>query len=300
MSTEDMGTRIKGYEKKCELLIPYDEFVIIRIDGHKFSKFTKGFIKPFDKVLSDAMINTTISLVEHFGAVTGYTQSDEITLVFPPQFKELEGDILIDNVAGLELNETKIMNNQIYGGRTQKIASLVAGYTTLMFNNHLEKSIKDNLEDEEEFFSNSFRRTTEEDEFRKQKTIYLNKIGKAWFDARVFGVPSDDEALNVVMWRTRDCIKNSKSMFAQSYCSHKSLLNKNGVEQVEFCKETTGKDWELIEDKFKFGILVKRESYTKMTENGPVERTKIVTWAEALTTYSIEKVDMIVRKLKND
>ena len=299
MTDLPISDRMKKYEKQFEDIIPHNMFIIVRCDGHKFSKFTKGFIKPFDKVLSDAMINTTTALVEHFGAVTGYVQSDEITLVFPPQFKELEVESLIDNVAGLELNETKVINNQIYGGRTQKIASLIAGYTTLMFNNYLEKSIKDNLADDEEFFSNSFRPTTEEVEFRKQKTVYLNKIGKAWFDARVFGVPSEDEAFNVIMWRTRDAEKNSRSMFAQSYCSHNSLLNKNGVEQVEFCKETTGKDWETIEDKFKFGILVKRESYTKITENGPVERTKIVTWSEALTSFSIEKVDMIVRKLKN-
>ena len=43
--------------------------------------------------------------------------------------------------------------------------------------------------------------------------VMKKKIGKAWFDARVFGVESDEEAFNSVMWRVRDCVKNARSMF---------------------------------------------------------------------------------------
>ena len=137
----------------------------------------------------------------------------------------------------------------------------------------------------------------------------MSKIGEAWFDARTFGVPDESEAYNVVMWRVRDAEKNSRSMFAQAYCSHKSLLKKNGVEQVEFCKEETGKDWNEIEDRYKYGILVKKESYQKNIEvkemgfgdpGETVRRTRITTWAEQLTSFSDDKVTLIVSKLKNE
>jgi hypothetical protein len=38
-----------------------------------------------------AMLLTTRDLVKEFNAATGYTQSDEITLVYPPQYEEDKG-----------------------------------------------------------------------------------------------------------------------------------------------------------------------------------------------------------------
>lgn len=55
--------------------------VVIRIDGDNFSKWTKGLEKPFDGALTDLMIETTKFLVKETGAVIGYQQSDEITLI---------------------------------------------------------------------------------------------------------------------------------------------------------------------------------------------------------------------------
>ena len=56
--------------------------VIIRLDGKAFHTFTRGLIKPFDKVMVNTMIDTTYDLCRNIqGCVFGYTQSDEITLV---------------------------------------------------------------------------------------------------------------------------------------------------------------------------------------------------------------------------
>ena len=78
-----LGNSLKGYEKEFETHIPYDNHIIIRLDGHGFSKFTKGFKKPFDEILHRAMVETTKDLVKEFQAVSGYTQSDEITFTWP-------------------------------------------------------------------------------------------------------------------------------------------------------------------------------------------------------------------------
>ena len=376
MREESLGTRLKGYEKEFESVIDPRDFIICRIDGHKFSKYTKGMKKPFDDILSNTMEETTKNLVEKFGAVTGYTQSDEISLVFAPQFKERlipievkdlfflndeeevsykvydkeynllgsldiiyedtedkyfsinfwivsdTNDEIIDRCCWQNRNiqtETKSLevlskyiikkvettNEQIFGGRIQKLTSLIAAYTTMQFNKHFSNFLEKKFEEYDQKLENREIDTNNPDIMKYIKTME-EKVGNAWFDARVYGVSSKEEAFNSIMWRIRDSEKNSRSMYAQTYCSHKSLLGKNGLEQVKYCKETTGKDWEEVEDKFKYGILVKKEKYLKPISEGTmdyaqnefVERSRIITWTEKLTQFSDDKVEIITRKYK--
>jgi len=267
MNSQTLSDIIKNNERNHEIKVNYDNFLIIRIDGHKFSKFTKRFKKPFDMILSNTMENTSRDLIEKFGCSSAYTQSDEITLFFPPVFND---------------NDTVIINNQIFGGRTQKIASLVASYTSIRFNYWFNKEYENTMFDENE---------------SDYRTVIENHIGTAWFDARVFGVRTKEDAFNVFKWRALDAIKNSLSMFAQAYCSHRSLLNKSGKEQIAFCLETTGNDWNLAEDRFKYGILIKKERFMKNTEYGLVERTHIISFSRNdWCDCSEENIDFIISK----
>ena len=83
MSDKDsLGDRIKDYELaetggKFMKGIP----IVIRLDGRSFSRYTKGFNRPFDEDMSYTMIEVTKFLVNETSAVVGYTQSDEITLI---------------------------------------------------------------------------------------------------------------------------------------------------------------------------------------------------------------------------
>lgn len=71
---------MKAYEKdeRCIPLLP----VIARLDGKAFHSFTHNFKKPFCDLLHDVFVSCTRQLVEDTGARIGYTQSDEISLVF--------------------------------------------------------------------------------------------------------------------------------------------------------------------------------------------------------------------------
>ena len=82
-----------------------------RIDGRGFSKFTRDMERPFDVRMVNAMIATTRTLVERSHATLGYTQSDEISLVWLPQ-------------QGAE---------QWFDGKIQKLASVLAGLATAAF-----------------------------------------------------------------------------------------------------------------------------------------------------------------------
>ena len=84
--------------------------VYVRIDGVRFSRFTKGMTRPFHEPLSRAMIETTKRIMEKYPAIIGYTQSDEISLVFHHAEHEIH-----------------------HGGKFQKLVSRLASCATAAF-----------------------------------------------------------------------------------------------------------------------------------------------------------------------
>ena len=109
--SDDFGDRMKGYEQKERFmpLLP----VVARIDGKRFSRWTKGLNRPYDEDFSHLMIEVTKRLVDETHAKIGYTQSDEITLVFHAD--DHKSQIFLD-------------------GREQKMVSILASMTSAFFN----------------------------------------------------------------------------------------------------------------------------------------------------------------------
>ena len=83
LTKDDLGDRMKAYEA-VETDRAFDPALplVVRLDGRAFSTFTRGMEKPFDHTLSRIMREVTAHLVEKNHARIGYTQSDEITLLF--------------------------------------------------------------------------------------------------------------------------------------------------------------------------------------------------------------------------
>lgn len=82
----NLGNRMKAYEaheteRYFLPLLP----VYARVDGRSFSKFTCNMARPYDKCMSDVMIEVTKALVAETHACIGYTQSDEISLCWYPE-----------------------------------------------------------------------------------------------------------------------------------------------------------------------------------------------------------------------
>lgn len=112
-SRKPLATRMKDYEAGTEINLEPSQPAILRLDGHAFSKFTASFDKPFDERLHVAMIKTCTDLLNAYPAGTlAYTQSDEITLVFP------------EGVGA-------------FNGRVMKIATLAASLCSVHFHVHL-------------------------------------------------------------------------------------------------------------------------------------------------------------------
>lgn len=118
MKKGSLGERMKWYERQyAKDMMPLNP-VCARMDGRAFHTFTKGLARPFDVGLTDLMIATTKYLVESTGAIIGYTQSDEISLVW------YEDDF-----------ESEIF----FGGDHSKMVSILASKTSTYFNKHLAK-----------------------------------------------------------------------------------------------------------------------------------------------------------------
>jgi len=113
-----LAARMKSYEAQFDQTLPLDKPIILRLDGHGFSRFTSHFARPFDERIHTAMTSTCADLLHFFPRATvAYTQSDEITLVFP------EGV-------------------QTFNERVQKLCSLSASYCSVRFNKHLTDALK--------------------------------------------------------------------------------------------------------------------------------------------------------------
>jgi tRNA(His) guanylyltransferase len=81
--SDEFGNRMKSYEavETKRALDPHLP-IYARIDGRSFSRFTRGMPRPYSEEMSAAMVETTKFLVAETHARIGYTQSDEISLVW--------------------------------------------------------------------------------------------------------------------------------------------------------------------------------------------------------------------------
>ena len=113
MDKTALGDRMKMYEKayasRAMPLLP----ILARIDGKNFSRWTKGLERPFDPTMSSVMASVTRTLVDETGARVGYTQSDEISLLW---------------------HSSDIKSQVFFDGKLQKIVSVAASMATAIFN----------------------------------------------------------------------------------------------------------------------------------------------------------------------
>lgn len=204
---DELGKRMKEYYES----IPKTKLmrrtpVAIRIDGKAFHTFTRGFEKPFDRVLIKSMQETMKYLCEHIqGCVLGYTQSDEITLILV-DYKNLNSSAWFDY-------------------EVQKMCSIAASMATMAFNQFFKEAIWGYEDDWN--YSLTPQSLEIQERHAKYVAVLKNAAKKgAMFDARVFNIPKE-EVTNLVYWRQLDATRNSIQMVGQANFSHKELQNKS-------------------------------------------------------------------------
>lgn len=76
---------------------------------------------------------------------------------------------------------------------------------------------------------------------------------EARFDARAWTIPDPTEVANYFIWRQQDASRNSISMLAHHYFSHKELQGKSGPEMQDMLHDSQGINWNDMPTAFKRG-----------------------------------------------
>ena len=88
MKFDDFDKRMRVYEQSIDQYIVPGLYIVARLDGRSFTKLTREicrFEAPFDQRFRDLMVNTTKHIMNcGFKVLYGYTESDEISLLFSP------------------------------------------------------------------------------------------------------------------------------------------------------------------------------------------------------------------------
>ena len=86
MNFDDLDRKMRTYEQSLDQCILPDLYMVARLDGRNFSRLTKeicNFEAPFDVRFRDMMAETVTQLMDcGFRVVYGFTESDEISLLF--------------------------------------------------------------------------------------------------------------------------------------------------------------------------------------------------------------------------
>jgi len=112
MKFNDLDAKMRVYETANDRCILPAMYMVARIDGRGFTRLTKEvhqFEAPFDEKFRNMMIETVKHLMNcGFNIIYGYTQSDEISLLFHP-------------------------NENVFGRKTRKYISVLAGEASAKF-----------------------------------------------------------------------------------------------------------------------------------------------------------------------
>lgn len=86
MKFDELDVKMRVYETAHDVCVLPQMFIVARIDGRSFTRLTKEvyqFQSPFDEKFRDYMVETVKHLMNcGFKVIYGYTESDEISLLF--------------------------------------------------------------------------------------------------------------------------------------------------------------------------------------------------------------------------
>lgn len=165
----------------------------------------------------------------------------------------------------------------MFDGRFQKLCSILAAYATGYFVHNLASMIPE-----------------------KAGQIPL-------FDCRVWQVPQLEDAYDAFDWREKDAVKNSITMAASAYFSHKQLHGVNGSDKREMLR-SVGVEYNDMPAFFRRGTYVQRvwtmrplsdDEMACIPEqhrpSGPVERSEVVSVSlpEVHQRREMEKGDLV-------
>lgn len=244
MSTDALGDRMKMYEglESDRRFMPQLP-VLARLDGRSFSRFTKRFEKPFDVNMALTMAETTAYLVEETSALMGYTQSDEITLLWYSQ--DPKSQIFFD-------------------GRIMKMCSVLAAMASVKFNELIPKYLPEKKESLPQFDCRVWTVPTQTEAVNvfvwREQDATKNSIQSAahqlYSDKELF--KKNNKEMQGMLFQ-KDINWNAYPNFFKrgTYIQRKKILRKFTTEEIEKLppKHEARKDPNLLVERHCVGVL---------------------------------------------
>lgn len=156
------------------------------------------------------------------------TLFDEVTKCLVEASNAVIGYAQSDEITLVLWNYRKPDSQIMFDGRVSKLTSVLASMATARFNSLVPQYIPE------------------------------KKDRLAYFDARVWNVPDENEAVNCLIWRELDATRNSIQMAAQPLYSQKQLHQKNTSEVQEMLWQK-GVNWNDYPARFKRGGYFQRQ-----------------------------------------
>ncbi|MCR5226112.1 MAG: guanylyltransferase [Eubacterium sp.] len=89
MNFDELDSKMRKYEESLDQILLPEVYMVARLDGNRFTRLTKEICKfeaPFDERFRDMMTETVKTLFDYgFRVIYGFTESDEISLLFHPE-----------------------------------------------------------------------------------------------------------------------------------------------------------------------------------------------------------------------
>jgi tRNA(His) 5'-end guanylyltransferase len=156
-----------------------------------------------------------------------HTLFDETTKFLADASDAVIGYTQSDEITLILYNDGQPDSQVFFDGRVSKLTSVLASMATAKFNALVP-------------------------------SILPEKQGQlAFFDCRVWTVPTEQEAVNCLLWRELDATRNGIQMAAQALYSHKQLHQKNTSEMQEMLWQK-GINWQDYPARFTRGGYVQR------------------------------------------
>ena len=118
MNFDELDSKMRVYEQSIDQVMLPELYLVARLDGNRFTRLTKEichFEAPFDVQFRDMMVDTVKALMNYgFRVVYGFTESDEISLLFHA-------------------------DNDAFGRKVRKYNSILAGVASAAFSMNLGK-----------------------------------------------------------------------------------------------------------------------------------------------------------------
>ena len=276
MVHDDLGTRMKEYEKRNQYYLQKRTPVAIRVDMRAGHTFTRGFKRPFDDIFMKSMQETAKYMCENIqGAKLAYLQSDEITIILT-DYDTLETDCW-------------------FNYRTDKLCSISASMATMAFNKYFAENVANEIL---EYKTSMVPQCVEiQQEIKEYHDILRAAVNKgAMFDARCFNIPKE-EVTNLIYWRQLDATRNSIQMVGQANFSHKELQNKSCNDIQDMLHEQKGINWNDYPTVCKRGTAVIYTNYQNpqsLTDKDIIKGWKIDTEMPILKGEDRAYVDDLV------